>query len=183
MKLIEITELAFNVSIELKYATNDNFTGKPIYKEPKCYLNEEAADLLVVAVQIANLLRLKIKIYDAFRPKEAQQILWSHTPDPNFLANPTIGSPHSKGAAIDLTLLDHKNIPLDMGTDFDCFSPLSHHNNYSINSTAFKNRLILLGIMTQAGFDHYKIEWWHYQLFNSKEYPVLDDKTAQTNMM
>ena len=113
MKLIEITELAFNVSIELKYATNDNFTGKPIYKEPKCYLNEEAADLLVVAVQIANLLRLKIKIYDAFRPKEAQQKLWSHTPDPNFLANPTIGSPHSKGAAIDLTLLDHKNIPHD----------------------------------------------------------------------
>lgn len=183
MTLIEITELKFNVCIELKYATSDNFTGKPIYKEAKCYLNEEAAKLLTNAVQIANILKLKIKIYDAFRPKEAQQKLWDHTPDPDFLADPKVGSPHSKGAAIDLTLLNDKNIPLDMGTDFDLFSSLSHHNNQSINSVAFKNRTILLGIMTQAGFDHYKKEWWHYQLFDSKKYPILDDKAAQSKMM
>tara|TARA_B100001123_G_C15203361_1_gene984261 strand:- start:424 stop:975 length:552 start_codon:yes stop_codon:yes gene_type:complete len=183
LKLVEITELKFNVCIELKYATNDNFTNKPIYKSHKCYLNAEAAKLLTIAVKIASILNLKIKIYDAFRPKEAQKILWDHTPDPNFLTNPDIGSPHSRGAAIDVTLLDQENIPLEMGTDFDFFSPLSHHNNQSIGKVAFKNRLILLGIMTQAGFDHYKNEWWHYQLYNSKKYDVLDDKKAQTKMM
>ena len=60
-----------------------------------------------------------------------------------------------------------------MGTEFDSFSPKSFHGNKDISSKAQENRLLLLDIMTQAGWDFYKNEWWHYQLFNPRSYDVL----------
>jgi D-alanyl-D-alanine dipeptidase len=114
--------------------------------------------------------------------------LWNHTPDPNFLADPRKGSPHSRGAAVDLTLiegpgLDDKARELDMGTAFDAFTPLSFHGNTDISVTAQRNRLILLGLMTAAGWDFYRNEWWHYQLFQPKRFPLLSDAEAGTAMM
>ena len=68
--------------------------------------------------------------------------------------------------AIDLTLT-RDGEELDMGTDFDEFSRLSYHGNLEISEESYKNRLLLLGIMTDSGWDFYRNEWWHYQLFNS----------------
>ena len=62
-----------------------------------------------------------------------------------------------------------------MGTDFDEFSMLSFHGTKNISTNAFKNRNLLLGIMSSAGWDFFRNEWWHYQLFNSKNYPILFD--------
>jgi D-alanyl-D-alanine dipeptidase len=100
--------------------------------------------------------------------------LWETLPDPNFIAPPKKGSPHSRGVAIDLTLIKNGK-QLDMGTEFDEFSKLSHHGNLDISKTAYQNRLILLGIMTDSGWDFYRNEWWHYQLFNSKDYQIVDN--------
>ena len=106
---------------------------------------------------------LKLKIFDAFRPTEAQWKLWKHTPDENFIAHPKKGSPHSRGVGIDLTLINKNNYELNMGTSFDSFSSKSFHGNIEISREAQKNRFILLGIMLAAGWDFYKKEWWHYQ--------------------
>ena len=127
------------------------------------------------SVLYAKALGFRLLSFDAFRPTEAQSILWNHTPNSNFLSNPTSGSPHSRGVAVDLTLLEQNGKPLDMGTDFDSFSTKSQHGNQQISSRAQKNRLILLGLMTQAGWDFYKNEWWHYQLHNSKIYPLISN--------
>ena len=116
-------------------------------------------------------------IYDAFRPTEAQWILWEHSPNPDFLANPQTGSPHSRGVAVDLTLLDQNGKELEMGTKFDDFCTQSHHGNLEISPLAQRNRYILMGIMTTAGWDFYQNEWWHYQLFKSKNYPLLSAST------
>jgi D-alanyl-D-alanine dipeptidase len=184
MKLIVISSPDFDVDIDIKYATSDNFTGTPIYKAAKCFLNADAADCMQKAIALAKPLGLRFIIYDAFRPSEAQWKLWEHTPDPNFLADPAKGSPHSRGAAIDLTLIDKTGKPLDMGTAFDAFTPLSHHGCTDISAEALTNRHILLGIMTAAGWDFYRNEWWHYQLFNARDkYPLISDKDAGTGMM
>jgi len=184
MDLIPISEADFNIKIDPKYATNDNFTGKAVYRATaKCYLHKEAAECLKKAVAIALPLGLKLLIFDAYRPSEAQWKLWEHTPDPGFLADPAKGSPHSRGVAIDLTLLDRKGLVLNMGTAFDAFTPLSHHGRTDIPLEAQKNRLLLMGIMTTAGWDFYRNEWWHYQLFNSRNYPLVSDKDAGTGMM
>ncbi len=181
--LIPITAEAYGVDIEIKYATSDNFTGKPVYAAAKCFLHEVAADYLKKAVTIAGQLGYRLRIYDAYRPTEAQWKLWNHTPDPDFLADPRRGSPHSRGVAVDLTLCTPDGVPLDMGTAFDAFTPLSHHGNTDIPVEAQRNRILLLGIMSAAGWDFYSKEWWHYQLFNARAVPLWGDKEAGTEMM
>ena len=97
-------------------------------------------------------------------------------PDPEFLADPRRGSPHSRGVAVDLTLIDKASgEALDMGTGFDAFTPLSHHGNTAISPQAQKNRMLLMGLMTIAGWDFYRNEWWHYQLFDSRDYALYGD--------
>lgn len=185
MSLVEITPASHDVRIELKYATTDNFTGKRVYrKDARCYLNRDASELLHKAVALAKTQGYRFIIYDAFRPTEAQWKLWEHTPDPSFLADPAKGSPHSRGAAVDLVLTRWDWTPLDMGTAFDEFHPRSHHGRLDINAEAQRNRLLLMGIMTSAGWDFYRNEWWHYQLFNARAtYPLYSDADAPTRVM
>jgi len=178
MDLIEITIPKFDVDIVLAYATPNNFTKAPIYKHSICYLHYKAAKSLQKSIVFAKALGYRLLIFDAFRPTEAQYILWDHTPNSNFLASPTSGSPHSRGVAVDVTLLAKNGKPLDMGTEFDAFKTKAQHGNHQVSAEAQKNRLILLGLMTQAGWDFYRNEWWHYQLHNSKNYPLISNLQA-----
>jgi D-alanyl-D-alanine dipeptidase len=181
--LTEITADSHDVDLDIAYATARNFTGKPVYARPACYLHRDAEDKLRRAIELAAVLDLRFLIFDAFRPSEAQWVLWDHTPDPEFLADPRRGSPHSRGVAVDLTLVDAAGAPLEMGTDFDAFTPLSHHGNLEISAEAQRNRAILLGLMTSAGWDFYRNEWWHYHLFDNKRLPLLSDADAPAPMM
>lgn len=182
--LVEITSPEFDVDLDIAYATADNFTGKPVYARPGCYLHTDAAERLQRAISLARPLGLRLKVFDAFRPSEAQWVLWEHTPDPDFLAHPERGSPHSMGAAVDLTLVDAGGKELDMGTGFDDFTPRAFHGDLDIPIDAQRNRIILLGIMTSAGWDFFRNEWWHYQLFSPRDrYPVLGDNALPTPMM
>ena len=183
MSLLPITEAEYGVEIALAYATTENFTAKPIYRQARCYLHEAAAAALKRAVTLAAGQGYRLKIFDAFRPSEAQWVMWNHTPDPEFLADPRRGSPHSRGVAVDLTLLDRQGRELDMGTGFDAFTPLSHHASLDVSVTAQANRYTLLGIMTAAGWDFYRNEWWHYQLFNSRQYPLFSDSALPEGLM
>lgn len=183
MSLVAITSEAYGVDIDLRYATADNFTGRPVYRRAACYLHEEAARLLERAVRLAAAQNLRLCIYDAFRPSEAQWQLWNHTPDPDFLADPRRGSPHSRGVAVDVTLTDPAANALDMGTPFDAFTPLSYHGSLDIDPAAQRNRHLLLGIMTAAGWDFYRNEWWHYQIFQPRSYPLLSDSILPRSMM
>ena len=75
-----------------------------------------------------------------------------------------------------------------MGTAFDAFTPLSYHGVPGEiclrRRAALQTRAMLLGIMTAAGWDVYRNEWWHYQLFNARaRYPVLDDSACPQSMM
>lgn len=184
MVLHPVTSAEFDVELSIAYATADNFTGRAIYRRADCWLHSDAADRLAQAITLARPLGLRFRIFDAFRPQEAQWVLWNHTPDPGFLADPRRGSAHSRGVAIDLTLVDQTGRDLDMGTPFDAFTPLSHHGNTDISEIAQRNRHLLLGIMTAAGWDFYQNEWWHYQLFQARaRYPLLSDSTLSVPMM
>lgn len=184
MVLVPITAEEYEVELALAYATPDNFTGAAVYRRAECWLHPDAAALLRRAIELARPLGYRFRVLDAFRPAEAQWKLWSHTPDANFLADPRRGSPHSMGAAIDLTLLGPDGVELDMGTRFDAFTPLSHHGNADIPVQAQRNRLLLMGIMATAGWEHYRNEWWHYQVFGARDkYPVLTDSVLPRPMM
>ncbi len=183
MPLIEITSRGHGVVLDLAYATPDNFTGRPVYGRAACYLHPEAEALLRRAVDLADRQGLRLKIFDAFRPAEAQWVLWTHTPDPGFLADPRRGSPHSRGAALDLTLIDGTGTELDMGTGFDAFTRRSHHGTDGLTAEVERNRLLLIGLMTTAGWDFYRNEWWHYQLFDARRLPLISDSALPEPMM
>ena len=163
----------FDIDLDIRYAGTNNVTGQKIYEAPHSFLHPDAANALRFAIELAKIQGLRFKIFDAFRPLAAQEFLFSKFPEGGFVSNPKSGSvPHCRGVAVDLTLVDQNGKELDMGTDFDNFTDLAKHGSTAISIEAQKNRYILFGIMMSAGWDFYRQEWWHYQLFNPRDYAL-----------
>jgi zinc D-Ala-D-Ala dipeptidase len=183
LDLVAIAQPDFDVEVSLAYATDANLTGKPVYRNAECWLHSEAAEKLRTAIALADQLGYRLRIFDALRPVEAQWALWNVNPDPEFLADPRRGSPHSRGVAVDLTLIDVTGRDLDMGTGFDAFTPLSHHGRTDVSAEAQRNRLLLMGLMTTAGWDFYRNEWWHYQLFDARRFALVSNADLPRPML
>lgn len=167
-------ENGFDVILDIRYATANNVTGQKFYNQPYSLLHPDAAVLFKKAINLAKLQNLKFKIFDTFRPIAAQEFLFEKFPDGGFVSNPKTGSvPHCRGVAIDLTLVDKNGNELEMGTDFDNFTEAAYHNCTTISKAAQDNRKILFEIMKEAGWDFYSKEWWHYQIFNPRNYPII----------
>ena len=172
--LLSVTE-DDGVLLDLRYATADNLTGKPVYRRPIALLHPEAHKRLLAATARAAVLGLRLRVFDAFRPLDAQWALWTALPDPRFVADPADDSGfHPRGAAVDLTLMDPADgTDLDMGTGFDAMVAQSAHAALDISPEAVRNRALLLGIMAATGWQHIASEWWHYQLPDAGALPLL----------
>jgi zinc D-Ala-D-Ala dipeptidase len=170
--LVEITNPS--ILIDLAYAGPHNFTGQTLYRENRAFLLCQTARALDIAASAVTARGLRLVLLDAFRPVAVQQILWNFRPDPEFVADPKVGSDHSRGTAVDVTLADASGY-LDMGTGFDVAAPQSHHDRDDIGASARKNRAILREAMAIAGFEENPFEWWHYALKALHGYPIIDD--------
>ena len=177
-RLIPITSASHGVDIDLVYATDRNLTGKAISRTAHCLLLEPAEAGLRRAVEIARGIGATLRIFDAYRPPQAQQVLWDFLPDPTYIADLARGSNHSRGTAIDLTLVDANGEALDMGTWFDAMTIESEHFHPGLPQHVQRNRLLLLGVMHAAGFTHIKSEWWHYELPGSRALPLIDNSES-----
>ncbi|MFT6220589.1 MAG: D-alanyl-D-alanine dipeptidase [Myxococcota bacterium] len=164
----------FDAQIDIRYATTDNFTNQEVYDQPYCLLHKNAAKLLKKAIKLAKDQGFRFKIFDTYRPFEVQKTLFEHYPDGDYISNPETGLiTHCRGIAIDLTLIDENGDELEMGTVFDEFGIKANHGAEELSNIAQKNRYLLMGIMLSAGFDIYRPEWWHYQLYDAQTYPVI----------
>jgi zinc D-Ala-D-Ala dipeptidase len=160
--------------LDIRYARSDNLAGRALYARPVALLLPQALALLVRANALAGALGLRLRVFDAFRPIEAQWALWHAVPDKRFVADPRLGGLHPRGAAVDLTLDDAASgESLPMGTGFDAITETSAHGSMDVPAEAQRNRALLLGLMTAAGWDNYRLEWWHYQLFDAQRHPPL----------
>lgn len=170
------------MAIDLRYASLNNFTGQNLYGDlKKAYLHRIAAEKLAKAAAILQTLRPghQMVIYDALRPRSAQQILWSHvkgTSKEQYVANPQGGSMHNFGFAVDLSLYDASGKELDMGTLFDDFTPMSQPRledqflkEGKLSETQIQNRHLLRKAMEEAGFIQLPIEWWHFDALPKSE--------------
>lgn len=153
---------ADDVQLDLRYATTDNFTKKQIYDCGRCYLVREAAEKLKEAQsELVEKYGYRFKIFDCFRPRPYQQRLWDILPDPNYVMNPAKGSMHSRGLAVDLTLVDSLGRELDLGTPFDFFGEEAHYA-YDHPQEIKRLRWILKSTMEKYGFGGIRTEWWHF---------------------
>ncbi|MGK3144352.1 D-alanyl-D-alanine dipeptidase [Pantoea sp. C2G6] len=173
--LIDIRAAFPQLSIDLKYATADNLTGQPIYSGAHCLLHADAAQALSESINIASVAGYRLLILDAYRPPEAQAILWRACPNQDYVAPLSRGSNHSRGTALDVTLIDEQGRIVDMGTGFDEMSELSHPYHPAVAIQAQRNRLMLNAIMLAGGFTGIATEWWHFELPDSENYPLIAD--------
>ncbi len=172
MKIIKIDP---QISRDIRYATSNNFTGVPVYSIAECFLEEVAANALYAAQQEFVSLGFSLKVFDGYRPLSVQKIFWELLPDATYVANPSKGSRHNRGCAIDVTLINLKTgKELDMGTDFDDFSEKAHRNYQGISESTQKNRMLLETIMHKHGFIGWHAEWWHFDYKDWEQYPVRD---------
>ena len=161
--------------LDLRYASADNLTGAPIYRRPVALLRPEARSCLLAAAARAAVLGLQLRVFDAFRPLDAQWALWRALPDPRFVADPRgTGGMHPRGVAVDLTLVDAgTGTDLPMGTAFDDMTARSAQDAMDLEADWVRNRALLLGLMTATGWQHIASEWWHYQLPGMQALPLL----------
>lgn len=176
IELVDVYSSMPQVGIDMKYATTDNITGQTIYSENRCLLHPDAACALMRSVEIAALADVTLLIYDAYRPRKAQEYLWLACPDPRYVMEVSLGSNHSRGTAVDVTLIDGNGRVLDMGTGFDEMNERSHPYHPDVPPAAQRNRLLLNAIMFAGGFVGISSEWWHFELPNSTVYPLLSDR-------
>lgn len=162
-----------NIDIDLVYATERNFTGRSLYQDARAMLVPEAAQALNAAANFLERQGFRLVVLDAFRPVGVQRMLWKIRPDPEFVADPEIGSDHSRGVAVDVTLSNGSEY-LNMGTDFDAAVPQSHHDRQDIPTEAQLNRDALRQAMKVGGFEENPFEWWHYSLRNASSYQFVD---------
>ncbi len=172
-KLVDLEEYVPNVLLDIRYATANNFTKTQVYTMAKAYLVEPAAKALKAAADSIAKLGLGFVIYDGYRPYSATVYFREVYEDTTFVASPSTGSNHNRGAAIDLALYNLSNSTYcTMPSEFDTFSNKASWECTDIPEEAIKNREILGGIMEWAGFSKYVDEWWHYNYDypNKKKY-------------
>ncbi|MCQ4162308.1 D-alanyl-D-alanine dipeptidase [Roseomonas sp. GC11] len=172
--LLPVTE-ADGFLLDLRYATADNLTGAPIYTRPRALLLPLARERLFRARDAAARLGLRFRLFDAYRPVEAQWALWHAVEDKRFVSDPRAGGLHPRGAAVDLTLNDiASGQDLPMGTGFDATLAESAHGHAGVPVEDQRNRALLLGLMVAAGWEPYLLEWWHYHLPEARQFPPLN---------
>lgn len=173
--LVGIESMDSSIVIDLRYATEDNFTGKQIYRDNSiALLRRETAIKLLQANNIFKEDGYTIKIWDAYRPLYAQQALWDHAPNSGFVANPQKGSKHNRGAAVDITLVDESGNEVEMPTEFDSFTDKAFRNSPDHSDIEKKNVEYITRVMQSCGFKGISNEWWHFDDINSLQYPLLD---------
>lgn len=166
-----VREYIPDIVIELRYSTEDNFTGQEIYEFSELWLRYGTVKKLMLVQEELKQNELYLKIWDGFRPPSAQFKLWEVCPDPTYVSNPNNGfSSHSRGNTVDITLVDGEGTEVVMPTGFDDFSALADRDYSDCSQKAKANALLLEQIMISHGFRPYSGEWWHYT--DEVSYPV-----------
>lgn len=163
-----------DIYVELMYATDNNFTGVRIYDFTDAYLRYGTVKKLANVQKELKEQGYSLKIWDAYRPFEAQQKLWEVYLDPNYVANPANGmKKHNLGGTVDITMVAADGSVISMPTEFDDFS-LKADRDYSDieDEEAVKNVMILQNAMENNGFTGYQGEWWDYS--DTVEYEAVD---------
>lgn len=171
--LVEVKKINPHIKLDIKYATENNFTGKKVYKSAKCFVHKDVAQKLNNIQKELESMGLGLLIWDAYRPISAQKTFWEICPDERYVIPPSKGSRHNRGVAIDCTIIKKDGNLLKMPTEFDDFSEKAHAYNQEFSEEIIKNRKLLQKVMTDNGFQVMKWEWWHFDLVGWENYPIL----------
>lgn len=173
-RLVEVTTNNLpGVVLEMRYATERNITGKPIYPNGKAWLRQETIRKLATVARSLEEKGYRLVIWDAWRPASAQKALWAAQPDGRFLTPPNKISRHARGTSVDLSLADKSGKVLEMPSDHDEFNAKADEDFSDVPKEVAKRARILRNAMFAAGFSGVPDEWWHYDLRDWAAYEAI----------
>jgi zinc D-Ala-D-Ala dipeptidase len=162
--LIDVRSVVSDAIVDLRYATANNFVGRPLYPaNARCQVDESMAPGLVKAADLLRAQGYSLVFWDCYRPHAVQVAMFEAVPDPNWVARPgTYARSHEAGRSVDVTLAGPQGL-LDMGTGFDDFSPRAlAYATDGVSAQAQANRKLLRDAMSAGGLAVYSGEWWHF---------------------
>jgi zinc D-Ala-D-Ala dipeptidase len=175
--LVEVVRLDSTIHLDVRYATANNFMGRPMYSRAQAFLQRPAAEALV---RVARALRAQgygLLVFDGYRPWAVTKKFWDETPPAkrSFVANPKKGSKHNRGCAVDLSLYDLRTgAEVSMPSPYDDFSDKASSAYAGGTDEQRKLRTVLRVAMEAEGFRVEPGEWWHFDHRLWREYPILD---------
>lgn len=174
-RLVDIKQYIPDVVLDIRYASNNNFTHRKMYPAARAFAR---LPVVLALKQIQEELRphgLGIKIFDAYRPYAITVKFYDAVHNASFVADPRKGSKHNRGCAVDLTLVNLKTgKDLEMPTGFDSFSKEAASNYLDLPERIRANRKLLQDVMQAHGFREIPSEWWHFDFRGWSHYPLLD---------
>jgi D-alanyl-D-alanine dipeptidase len=180
--LVEVVSLDSAIKLDIRYAGTNNFMGMQLYEEPRAFLQRPAAEAVVRVHAMLKKYGFGLIIYDAYRPWYVTKMFWDATPDQQkiFVADPTKGSRHNRGGAVDLGLYSlETGEVIDMGSDYDEFSIRAFPTYPGGSSEQRERRELLRTLMAGEGFSVYPEEWWHFDYVDWKKYPILNQRFSE----
>jgi len=180
--LVELTSLDPTIKLDIRYATTNNFMRTVFYPDARAFMQRPAAEALVRAHQKLHAMGYGLLIHDAYRPWYVTKMFWDGTPPDKriFVADPSQGSRHNRGCAVDLTLYDLKTgQPAEMVGLYDEMSERSYPDYPGGTSLARWHRKLLRRAMEAEGFTVYEFEWWHFDFKDWPKYPILNVQAEQ----
>ena len=173
--LVELVTLDSTIHLDIRYATDNNFLGTPVYTQARAFLQREAAEALVRVSADLRAQGYGLLVHDGYRPWYVTRIFWDATPvaQHDFVADPAQGSRHNRGCAVDLTLYDlSTGKPVTMPSGYDEFSERAYADYQGGTFEQRRLRSILRRAMEAQGFDVYQYEWWHFDYKDWRRYRI-----------
>ena len=174
-KLIEVTsEKVPGLVLEIRYATEQNITGKKIYADKRAWLREETIRNLAQVARELEEKGYRLVLWDGWRPASAQKALWAAKPDGRFLTPPNRISRHTRGTSVDVSLADRNGKTLEMPSDHDEFTDRADEDFSDVPKEVAQRARLLRKAMFRAGFSGVPDEWWHYDLRDWASYEPIE---------
>lgn len=174
-ELVDLATLDASIGMDIRYATTNNFTGAVFYKQPRAFMQRPAAEALVRASEKLKARGLGLLVHDAYRPWHVTKMFWDATPSEmkDFVANPSNGSRHNRGCAVDITLYDlNSSEPIKMVAGYDEFSSRSFPLYPGGTTRQRWYRDLLRQTMEAEDFTVYEYEWWHFDYKDWQQYRI-----------
>ncbi len=176
-ELVELPKLDKTIKLDIRYATANNFLGRPVYIEAHAFLQKPAAEALVRVNKRVRKQGYGLLVFDGYRPWAVTKIFWEITPTDKkeFVADPAKGSRHNRGCAVDLSLYElQTGRTVEMPSAYDEMTERAHIDYQGGPPEARRLRGLLRAAMAAEGFNVYAPEWWHYDYKDWREYPILN---------
>lgn len=173
--LVELVTLDSTIRLDVRYATRDNFLSVPVYTQARAFLQRPAAEALVRANRALRAQGFGLLVHDGYRPWYVTKMFWDGTPEADhaFVADPSQGSRHNRGCAVDLTLYDLRTgRPVQMVGGYDEMSDRSYPDYPGGTSRQRALREVLRDAMEAEGFRVYDVEWWHFDYQDWRSYRI-----------